>query len=239
MSPCSEKQHLDTAKETKRIQSLLDRCHEALRERKPLDQALSAEELGFLRSRYSNFKDRLDSEGFLVDSAHVVTRVDTPRPYIHFMNSNHSREFGIYGSLWDISGSGFSCLDSVLGGQVTSHKDNSYVPTAPKPSDHRSFILREQAGRGKAEIWHMIPQRGRDEEAYDTFRCEQGLGSVRTFSRRNGLLCELLVFVPVDDPIEVWRLKVVNESGKKRSLSLFVSVNWGLESYPSHYFDPR
>jgi len=234
--------HLESSGKTGKLDRLVQRCQQALFEKMPVSEALSPEELDLLRKRYSHFADRRNDEGFLTGSSHVVTRVSTPRPYIHLICSNHSREYGIYGSFWDESGSGFSCLDSVLAGPVTSHKDPSYVPTAPRATDHRSFFLRERMNVKSdkpVEIWHMIPQRGREEEAYDTFRCEQGLGTVRIISSRNDVFCELLVFVPVDDPLEVWRLRLVNKARKHRLLSLFLSVNWGLESYPAYYFDPR
>jgi len=215
------------------------RCQKALREGKPLSEAIPAEELELLRCRYSHFQDQKDREGFLTESTHVVTKVATPKPYIHLISSNHSREYGIYGSFWDGSGAGFSCLDSVVAGPITSHKDPSYVPTAPRATDYRHFFLREKTDRGKVKIWHLIPQRGREEEAYDVFRCEQGLGTVRIFSERNGISGELAIFVPVDDPLEVWRLRLINKRRARRSMSLFLWINWGLESYPSYYFDPR
>ena len=231
--------HMETARQSRELSNLVQRCRKAFSEGKSLNQSLTPQELDELRRRYSHFEDRYDDRNFLVDSSHVVTKVSTPRPYIHLMCSNHSNERGILGSFWDQSGSGFSSLDSVLAGPITSHKDISYVPTAPRATDHRSFFLREQLDEEKTDIWHMIPQRGREEEAYDSFRSDQGLGYVRTGAVRNGISSELLVFVPVVDPLEVWRLRLANHADRSRKLSLFVSINWGLESYPGYYFDPR
>lgn len=231
--------HFETEKEAHELEILVRHCQQALFQGKSVNEALSTEKLHTLRTRYSRFEDRRDSEGFLTGSTHLVTKVSTPRPYIHLLNNNHPREYGMYGSFWDQSGSGFSCLDSVIAGPITARKDSSYVPTAPRATDHRSFILREETEQKQVKIWHVVPQAGREEEAYGTFLCEQGLGGVRIISERNELSSELLVFVPVDDPLEVWRLKLTNNASRSRKLSLFVSVNWGLDSYPGHYFDPR
>ena len=231
--------HFETENQTEELDKLARLCQRALFQGKSVNQALSSEELHALRTRYSRFEDRRDSEGFLTGGAHLVTKVSTPRPYLHLLNSNHPREYGMYGSFWDQSGSGFSCLDSVVAGPVTARKDKSYVPTAPGTTEHRSFILRERTEREQVKIWHMNPQAGTEEEAYGSFHCEQGLGSVRIISERNEISSDLLVFVPVDDPLEVWRLKLTNNASRSRDLSLFVSVNWGLDSYPGHYFDPR
>ncbi|HUU27600.1 MAG TPA: hypothetical protein VM123_07290 [archaeon] len=230
----------ETPAETGRLDNLVRRGQKALNERKPLNDALSEEELETLRSRYSHFEDQRDDSGFLVGGSHLITRITTPRPYLHLISSNHSREYGVLGSFWDQTGGGFSSLDSVLAGAVTSHKDNSYVPTVPRATDHRHFYLRECSLSGKPPlIWHLFPQFGLEEEAYAGFHCAQGLGTHTIAAGRNGISAELLAFVPMDDPIEVWRLKIINNGASPRTLDLFLSVNWGLESYPGYYFDPR
>jgi len=231
--------HTETQEERERLDRLVQKGHEALRQGKPLKEALTSDELDVLQRRYSHFEDERDSQGYLAGGSHLVTKVSTPRPFLHLISNNHSRQFGTYGSFWDGSGAGFSCLETVLAGPVTSHKDNSYVPTAPRSTDHRHFFLREELSSGETMIWHAFPQRGVDEQAYDSFYCEQGLGTVRIVSERNAIAAELLVYVPVDHPLEVWRIKLVNQSGDKRVLDFFLWLNWGLESYPGYYFDPR
>ena len=214
------------------------KAQQALKNKIPVSETLTAEEIQELSNRYSHFEDKLDESGFLTGGAHVVTSASTPRPYLHLMSSNHSNEYGTYGSFWDQSGAGFSCLDSVLAGPVTSHKDVSYVPTIPKYPDHRRFYLREEGADG-VDIWYAFPQRGRDEDDYSDFEARQGLGFQEMKARSRELDAELLVFVPVNDPLEVWRFRLTNNSGRTRKLKLFNWVNWGLESYPAYYFDPR
>jgi len=55
-----------------------------------------------------------------------------PAPLASLMSSNHDRETGIAGSFWTLRAR-LPLYDSVLAGPVTSHKDSSYVPTAPAP----------------------------------------------------------------------------------------------------------
>jgi cellobiose phosphorylase len=196
------------------------------------------EEAQTLAERYSTFEDVRDGDGFLIESRLAVHDPDTPRPWLHLMVSNHNRETGIAGSFWDPTGLGFLCYDSVLAGPVTSHHDASYVPTAPRATDVRQFLLREE-GNGKPAIWHMLPQIGREAEKYADYRCEFGLGWVKTQAARNRLHAELRVFVPVDDPCEAWTITLTNLSAKTRTLQLFTRVNWGLETHPAYYFDPR
>jgi cellobiose phosphorylase len=191
-----------------------------------------------LASRYSTFENTRDAEGFLVDSQLAIHRPDTPRPWLHLMTSNHDNVYGVMGSFWEATGLGFVCYESVLAGPVTSHHDPSYVPTAPRSTDAREFFLREERGK-QATIWHMLPQVGRELDAYSDYECRYGLGWVTVQSARNGVHAELRVFVPVDDTCEAWTITLTNLTGRRRKLQLFTRVNWGLETHPSYYFDPR
>jgi len=232
-------EHIEPEEEARELDRLAARCREALGRGLPVTSAAGDRELQRLRERYSRFRDDRDDRSFITGGALLFSRLVTPRPWLHFMTSNHPREHGIWGSFWDQYGGGFSCLDSVLAGRVTSYRDASYVPTAPRASDHRRFYLREQIAGEGVSIRYLFPQPGRGEDLYDRFHCEQGLGTYRLAAERDRLAAELLVFIPVDDPLEVWRLLLANESGNERRVQLFVAVNWGLESYPGHYFDSR
>jgi len=199
-----------------------------------------------LASRYSTFAHLRDADGFLTESRLCIHRPDTPRPWLHLMTSNHDHVYGVMGSFCDVTGAGFLCYETVLAGPVTSHKDNSYVPTAPRSTDVREFCLREESkGKpstqpaGRSAIWHMLPQVGRDRDQYSDHSACYGLGWVSVESARNGIHSQFRTFVPLDDTCEVWTITLTNLTGRARKLQLFTRVNWGLETHPSYYFDPR
>jgi cellobiose phosphorylase len=231
-------QHTETIQVKQELDSRAALALDALRGGNGIDSVLNPEQIAGLRRRYSTFEDEIDGDGYLSGSSVKVHKIATPRPYLHLMSSNHDNEYGTWGSFWDVSGAGFCCLDSVLAGAVTSHKDPSYVPTAPRHGDIRQFFLREETGQG-VDIWHAFPQRGVDEASYGSFTCRQGLGTIAIDTGRGGIDASLLAFVPVEGPLEIWRLKLVNNSGRARKLDMFCRVTWGLESYPGYYFDPR
>ncbi|MBA4386833.1 MAG: hypothetical protein C0404_02560 [Verrucomicrobia bacterium] len=199
------------------------------------------------QDEYSGFVDTKDADGFIVSSGHVVHKLDTPRPYLHLMGSLHPRGRGIFGSFWDQTGRGFSCLDSVLAGPVTSHLDTSYVPTCPADADYRAFYLREttpggafrNSGGKAADIWFMLPQPGREQAGYRNYGCTQGLNEIAISAESRGLAGGVHVLVAHDDPVELWTVTLANTTGKLRKLSLFSRINWGLRSYPGYYFDMR
>jgi len=226
----------NAARET-RLTQLVAKARKNLSQGKSPRAGFTSKEAEELAARYSVNHDLRDAEGFLRETRLAVHNPDTPRPWLHLMTSNHHRETAIAGSFWDPTGLGFLCYDSVLAGPVTSHKDASYVPTAPRASDVREFFLRE--GGKKPVIWPMIPQLGRDTEQYSDYSCEFGLGWVKLGSARHQLHADLRVFVPVDNPCEVWTITLTNLSAKARTLQLFTRVNWGLETHPAYYFDPR
>lgn len=199
----------------------------------------TARDAELLAARYSRFEDTRDDQGFLIESCLSLHRPDTPRPWLHLMGSNHDEVYGIVGSFWDVTGLGFLCYDTVLAGPVTSHKDASYVPTSPRPTDVRQFYLREADGGRSPRIWDMLPQPGRGWEEYSGYSARCGLGWVEVEGARHQIEARLRVFVPVDDPCEVWTITLTNHSSRKRQVQLFTRVNWGLETHPSYYFDPR
>ncbi len=187
-----------------------------------------------LLDRYCHFVDRRDGNGYLSDSEVVLTSLQTPRPCLHLMASTHSREFGIWGSFWDQFGGGFSCLESVLAGRMTSHHDTNYVPTGPEPQDIRSFFVHE-AGNA----WPMFPRDGLEAAAYTEARCVQGLGHHLVQAQREQLAAELEVCVHPDVPLEVWRVRIKNVGKGPRRFSWFSHLRVDIDSVPSYYFVPR
>lgn len=187
-----------------------------------------------LLNRYAHFTDRFDADGFLVESAVNMDDFRTPRPSLHLMASCHDREAGVWGSFWDQFGGGFSCLDSVLAGRMTSHLDTNYVPTAPEPQDCRGFYIHEN---GRA--WPMFPVAHFQEEAYTDVECIQGLDRQSMRAEREGLVSELEVCVHPELPMEVWRMRIANRSERRREFSWFGRVRVNVDSFPSYYFVPR
>ncbi len=196
-------------------------------------------EAELLANRYSHYEDGRDDEGFLTESVLDVCRPDTPRPWLHLMVSGHDDLYDVMGSFWDGTGQGFLCYESALAGPVTSHKDTSYVPTAPRSSDVREFYLREELGGRQPLLWPMLPQLGREVEEYSGYACRYGVGWVTIEGERNQLHSHLRVFVPRHDTCEIWTITLTNRSKRRRRIKFFPKVTWGLEVHPSYYFDPR
>jgi len=205
-----------------------------LRAGRPADEGIDRTAWQALLDRYGHFVDRTDAEGYVIDSEVIVTSLKTPRPCLHLMASARPGDFGTWGSFWDQMGGGFSCVDSVLAGRMTSHLDTNYVPTAPEPQDVRRFFVHEE---GRA--WPMFPVPFVEEERYSGWRCVQGLETQVLEADREGLACRLEVCVPPSWPLETWRVRITNRTDRLRKFSWFAHVRVNIDSFPSYYFVPR
>ena len=115
------------------LDELVARCRENLHAGRDPKDGLTAEQVDALMTRYSRFEDTRDPGGFLTASEVVIHALRPPRPFVHMMATQHDRLRGAWGSFWDGTCGGFSCLDSAMGGRMTSLLDANYVPTTPEP----------------------------------------------------------------------------------------------------------
>lgn len=216
------------------MERLVELIRKNLRAGRPLDHGIEPLPWQRLLDRYSHFVDRRDADGFLIDSELVLTDLHTPRPSLHLMLSTHDGEYGQWGSFWDQFGGGFSCLDSVLAGRMTSHLDTNYVPTAPEPQDCRGFYIHDNG-----DAWPIFPVPHFQEDAYQDVECIQGLDRHVMRAERQGLACALEVCVHPEWPLETWVMRITNRRTTPAAFSWFCRARVNVDSFPSYYFVPR
>jgi len=216
------------------MDELLERCKRNLRHARDPLSGLTEREIQSLTERYWRFEDSRDADGFLTRSRVLVHSLHTPRPVLHLMASGHARPRDQWGSFWDQHCGGFSCVDSVQAGKMTSHLDSNYVPTAPEPQDIRNFYVHESP-----LAYPMFPLSGWEEDQYKGYICKDGLDEFEIEAVRNELSGHLLVFVHPELPLEVWELTLRNASKRIRELAWFVRIRVNIDSYPFYYFVPR
>ncbi|MFB3893321.1 MAG: GH36-type glycosyl hydrolase domain-containing protein [Phycisphaerae bacterium] len=214
--------------------ALIARCRANMKAGKqPLD-GLEAEEVEALQGRYSTFDDAFDKEGFLTASEVVLKKMLTPRPFVHLLSTNHFGLYDQWASFWDQHGGGFSCVDSVLAGRMTSHLDTNYVPTSPELQDVRNFYIHE-----KGRSWPMFPVAGHEDGKYSKWSCREGMDHFELEAVREALSARLLVYVHRDLPLEVWQVTLTNRRKAPRDLSWFLRIRVNVDSFPFYYFVPR
>jgi cellobiose phosphorylase len=66
--------------------------------------------------------------------------------------------------------------------------------------------------------------------AYEAYACEHGLGYSRIQSTTKGVASSLLMFVPPGrEAVEMWKLALANPGARRRSLTVFVYNQYGLQ----------
>jgi len=218
----------------KMLEQTLSKAYSNLQAGKYIHEGIPYQQWQALLDRYSHFNDQRNTDGYLVNSEIVIDNFHTPRPCLHLMASTNPTALGTWGSFWDQFGGGFSCLQSVLAGKMTSHLDTNYVPTAPEPQDVRRFFIHENE-----HAWPMFLVPFEEESAYHNCQCRQGLDSHIMYAEREELATELEVRVPPNRALEIWAVRIKNLSNHQRRFSWFASIRINIDSFPFYYFVPR
>jgi cellobiose phosphorylase len=144
---------------------------------------------------------------------YVITRPDTPLPWINYLGTG-----AFFGVISNTAG-GYSCYRDARLRRITRYRYNN----VPADSGGRYVYLRDNAS---GEYWSPSWQpTQRDLEHYE---CRHGLSYTQISSRYLGVRAETLYFVPLDETLEVWRLRVSNERDTAADVSVFSSVEFCL-----------
>ena len=143
---------------------------------------------------------------------YVMTRPDTPRPWVNVICN------GDYGLIESQTGSGFSWRDNSNLSRITRWEQDLI-----KDSWGKYIYVRDQeSGAFWSATWKpCCPD-------FDFFEVRHGQGYSILRSRLNGISIEKTIFVDVEEPVEIWKVVVKNESAKKRRISLFSYFEWCL-----------
>ena len=159
------------------------------------------------KTRYGHFSD--DGREY------VVTGPRTPRPWINVISN------GDYGITVSQTGSGYSWRTHAQLNRLTRWGQDLIR------DDWGKYIyLRDEDGKVWSAGWKPVCH---DPEYY---RCRHGIGYTIIESRNFGIDTSLLMFLPNDEPVEIWQLTVHNRSRKRRVLSLYTYFEWCLGQAP-------
>ena len=138
----------------------------------------------------------------------------TPAPWINVVANP---EFGFQVSA---DGGGYTWSVNSQQNQLTPWSND---PVSDGPGE-AIYVRDEDTGA----VWTPTPSPIREKNArYSAFHAQ---GYSRFEHNGHGLALELLQFVPIDDSIKIARLKITNQSGRPRRLSVTAYVEWVLGS---------
>jgi len=139
----------------------------------------------------------------------VVNRPDTSHPLINVIS------LGTYGVAVAQTGAGCSW------GRTPSEPVTKCSPRFTRDAGGRALYLRdEKTGRSWSAGWQPLRVRPQ------SYECIHGVGYSLITSRTEGIQTQWLVFVPYEEPLEVWRVRIRNTSPRPRSLTLWTGIEW-------------
>lgn len=150
---------------------------------------------------------------------YVITRPDTPRAWSNYLGSRR------YGGIITAGAGGYSFTRSPAEGRILRHRYNS----VPMDLPGRQFYLRDRDG---GDFWSAAWQATAKPLSEYSTETRFGPGYAKIDSAYGGVRTESLYFVPLDAEFEYWRLRVTNDSGRRRELRVFAfcefTTEWNL-----------
>jgi cyclic beta-1,2-glucan synthetase len=134
-----------------------------------------------------------------------ITAMQTPAPWINVLANPN------FGCLVSESGAGYTWSGNSQTNRLTPWKND---PVSDPVSE--VVYLRDEA---RGDFWRM-PGTGAE--------CRHGQGYTTFTQHHDGIASDLLLFVPMDEPVKIVRLRVRNESSRRRELSAVFFAEWVL-----------
>lgn len=153
-----------------------------------------------LNMRYGHFDDG--------NREYVIERPDTPMSWVNYLGTAE------YCGIISNNAAGYGFHRSSKSARLTRFRFNSL----PMDRPGRYVYLRDRVG---GDYWSATWQPvGKPLDQYRS-ECRHGLGYSTFTSEYDGIRTRMRVFVPVDQPIELWELDITNAGERTRDLSLF------------------
>ena len=155
--------------------------------------------------KYGHFDDR--------NREYVITQPDTPLPWINYLGCQ--AYFGIISN----TAGGYSFYRDARLRRLTRYRYNN----APMDFGGRYVYLRDDESR---EFWSPSWQPTR--HALLDYSCRHGMGYTVIGSTRSGIEAHTRYFVPLEENLEIWQLKVTNCRATRAHISAFASIEFCL-----------
>lgn len=140
----------------------------------------------------------------------IITDPRTPRPWFNYMwNEN-------YAGLISHTGGGFSFLESPRDNRLTRMRYNSLPWDRPG-----RYVILKDVVNGKYWSLSWAPT---IDINYDKYECHHGQGYTSITTKFNGIEATITYFVADKINAEYWRVKIKNNSSKKRKLEVYSFV---------------
>ncbi|MBW7887663.1 MAG: glycosyl transferase family 36 [Bacteroidetes bacterium] len=146
----------------------------------------------------------------------VITTPKTPRPWTNVLTN------GDFGCIVSQTGSGYSWKTNAQLNRITRWEQDLI-----KDEWGKYLYLRDDETKiFWSAGWKPVCA---EPEQYEV---RHGIGYTNIHSKNNGIESDLLMFIPNDAPVEIWKVTLANTTRKEKKLSLFSFFEWNLGAAP-------
>ena len=147
---------------------------------------------------------------------YVIDRVDVPASWTNYIGL---KDF--YG-VFNHTAAGY-----VLYKSPEYHRITRFRPNGPVDGPGQYVYLRDNdTGDFWSVSWQPV---GKPKENYS---CRHGLSYSKYLCDYSGINAQQALFAAIDDPVEIWDVRLRNDSGKKRNLSVFSYLEFSFHQIP-------
>ena len=147
---------------------------------------------------------------------YVIDRVDVPASWTNYIGL---KDF--YG-VFNHTAAGY-----VLYKTPEYHRITRFRPNGPVDGPGHYVYLRDNdTGDFWSVSWQPV---GKPKEHYS---CRHGLSYSKYLCDYSGINAQQTLFAAIDDPVEIWDVRLRNDSGKKRNLSVFSYLEFSFHQIP-------
>ena len=137
---------------------------------------------------------------------YVIDRVDVPVSWTNYIGTRDM--MGVFNH----TAGGYLVYKSSEYHRITRFRPNGVPMDGPGPY---VYLRDDENGDYWSISWQPV---GKPREH---FSCRHGLGYSTYESDYSGVTASETLFVAMDDPVEIWDVRLINDSGRTRSLSIF------------------
>ncbi len=144
---------------------------------------------------------------------YVITNPKTPVKWINYIGTLN------FGGFVDHTGGALICK-----GDPTLNRIIKYIQQMPSSEfKGETLYLRLRQGEGyKVFSPFFVPTL----DPYDLYECHVGLGYTRIISEFYGIRTECVIFVPINDGVEIREVKITNKTGKELEIDAISVVEY-------------
>lgn len=156
----------------------------------------------------------------------VITRPDTPTPWINYLGCDE------YCALMSNTAGGYSFHRDPKSRRITRFRYNNIPVDRPG----RYIYLRDQqSGEYWSATWQPVMKshkvtshKSQVKDNNYQYECRHGLGYTTIKSNYEGISTETVYFVPLNENLEFWAIKVKNNAKENRKIKLFTYLEFCL-----------